>query len=279
MILLLCIGCSSKVSPYDKNKSYFSTKFYPVDEDADKKHPLVFLFGGSEGGMSFHENSLEVQSLLNNGYHVVTVAYFDYGGLQNNLNHININGFKKVLDQYAENPLIDKESIGVIGISKGGELALLLGSIYSSIHFVVAIVPSHVVFQASNVTLNKDSSWVYNDKEVPFVGYPRFNIATIKGVLDGENYREMHLAALKDEEAVKKARIKVENINGPIYLLSARYDHMWPSMEMSQDIMSVLKKKGFNHVYKHTIFNTNHDVLEENNAWQGVLNFLRNNSN
>ena len=213
--LLLCTGCSSTVPPYDNERHYFSTKFYPVYKNGikeKKKYPLVFLFGGSEGGMSHNQESLEVQNLLNIGYHVVTVAYLGYGDLTKKLNHINLNGFEKILNHYANNPSVDRETIGVVRVSKGGELVLLLGSLYSNIRSVVAIVPSHVAFQASNVTLKKDSSWVYNNKEIPFVSFPRFNIATIKGVLDGENYREMHIEALKDRDAVEKARIKVVTV-------------------------------------------------------------------
>jgi len=279
--LLLFVGCSKSVESYDNNKTYFKTHFYPADDSgiknkndvSNQKYPLIFLFGGSEGGMWF-DSSNETKTLRAKGYHVVTVGYFDMEGLPKDLNSINLNGFKKVLDEYKDYPSVDSESMGVIGVSKGGELVLLLGSLYSEIHTVVAIVPSHVVFQASNVTLYRNSSWVYNNQEVPFVPFLRLSMATIKGVLDGENYRAMHLEALQNKKAVEKGRIKVEDINGSIYLLSARYDHMWPSMEMSEEVVKRLKEKKFKHHFEHKVFDCNHFVLDQDGAWKEVLDFL-----
>jgi len=280
--LLFFIGCNKVTPPYDENRTYFKTNFYPAYESKiiykdgmnKKDYPLIFLFGGSEGGMWQDENRRESHTLRSKGYHVVTVGYFGMDGLPKELNRINLNGFKKVLEKYKKYPTVKKDSIGVVGVSKGGELVLLLGSLYPDIHTVVAIVPSHVAFQASNVTLYKNSSWVYNNKEVPFVPFPRLSMATIKGVLDGENYRAMHLEALKNKKAVDKARTKVENINGSIYLLSAKYDHMWPSMEMSQEVVKRLKDKKFKHHFEHKTFDCNHYVLDQRGAWDGVLKFL-----
>ena len=274
--LLFLMGCNNTIIAYDNNQTHFITKFYPAEgsnKEDKKKYPLVFLFGGSEGGMWF-DDAQETSDLQHLGYNVVTVGYFDMKGLPKDLNRINLNGFEKVLKKYKKYPKVDSNSIGVLGVSKGGELVLLLASLYSDIHTVVAIVPAHVAFQASNVTLRRNSSWVYNNKEVPFVPFPRFSMATIKGVIDGENYRDMHLEALKNKEAVEKARIKVENINGSIYLLSAKYDQMWPSMEMCEEIVKRLKEKKFKHAYEHIFFNSNHFVLEKKGAWKKVLKFL-----
>ena len=275
--LLFFIGCNRSIAPYDQNTTYFKTHFYPAYESRmhkDKKYPLIFLFGGSEGGMWTDDRCQESVTLREKGYHVVTVGYFGMEGLSQELNNINLNGFKKVLEKYQNKPSVESDAIGVVGVSKGGELVLLLGSLYPEIHSVVAVVPSHVVFQASNVTLSRNSSWVYNNQELPFVPFPRMSMATIKGVLDGENYRAMHLEALENHEAVEKARIKVEDINGSIYLLSARYDHMWPSMEMSQEVVKRLKAKKFKHHFEHKVYDCNHYVLDQDGAWQGVLKFL-----
>ena len=272
--LLVFTGCSSTVIHHDNENSYFTTKFYLAEKDKqNKKHPLIFLFGGSEGGMLFDIKSKEVQELLNRGYNVATVAYFGYQGLTDKLNHINLNGFEQVLEQYKNNPYVDKDAIGVVGISKGGELVLLLGSIYPTIHAVVAIVPSHVAFQASNITLKKESSWIYHNKEVPFVPYPQFSPSTLKGIFTG-NYRQMHIEALRNKKAVERARIKVEKINAPIYLISARYDNVWPSMEMSEEIMKRLENKKFAHHFEHKIYDTDHFVLHKSGVWEGVVGFL-----
>ena len=221
------------------------------------------------------DHAHETADLQHLGYHVVRMGYFGIEGLPKVLRRIDVSAFRKVLDHYKKLPSVDPHAIAVLGVSKGGELALLLGSLYPDIHTVIAVVPSHVVFQASEVTLARHSSWLYQGKEVPFVPYPRMSLATLKGVLDGESYRQMHLEALKNPKAVKQARIKVENIHGAVYLLSAKYDQMWPSMEMCQAIVKRLQEKHFPYPYKHIIFESNHFVLDHKGAWQTVLNLLQ----
>ena len=51
-----------------------------------------------------------------------------------------------------------------------------------------------------------------------------------------------------DEE---QALIKVEKINGPIFLLSATRDEIAPTTPMCEKMMSRLKEKGFKHHYEH----------------------------
>ena len=47
------------------------------------------------------------------------------------------------------------------------------------------------------------------------------------------NFTWMHSQALKNANTVEQALIKVENINGPILLISGLRDQWWPSAEMS----------------------------------------------
>ncbi|MCI0750658.1 MAG: hypothetical protein L0Y35_02365, partial [Flammeovirgaceae bacterium] len=63
---------------------------------------------------------------------------------------------------------------------------------------------------------------------------------------------------LEDKEAVEKALIKVENIKGPILLVSATKDEMWPSTEMSDEIMARLQSKKFPHVFEHIAIDGGH---------------------
>ncbi len=138
---------------------------------------------------------------------------------------------------------------------------------------MAAISPSHVVFQASNITLKRNSSWAYKGEELPFVSFPRFSIATVKGVLSGENYLDMHQQALRNKKAVDAARIKVEKIKGSVLLLSAKHDHMWPSAAMAKEVVQRLKANQFPYHYEHVEWNSDHYILDDPNAWYRVLDF------
>jgi alpha-beta hydrolase superfamily lysophospholipase len=75
----------------------------------------------------------------------------------------------------------------------------------------------------------------------------------------------MHLEALENKDAVKAATIKVENINGPVFLLSGKKDQWWPSTEMSDEVMKRLSENNFKHlkVSSHTPLDCDHYVLNE----------------
>ena len=51
--------------------------------------------------------------------------------------------------------------------------------------------------------------------------------------------------ALENKVNVKKALLSFEKINGPILLISAEEDQVWPSYQMSNDILRYLKEQNF----------------------------------
>ncbi len=260
----------------DETTAHIITKFHAAQNlEKGSNAPLIFLIGGSEGGI-WPSDEKTVLDLQGHGYHVVTVAYFGLKGLPDSLSKIDLEPFGEAIQVYKKHKGVNSERIGIIGVSKGGELALILGSLYHDIHMVVGIVPSHVAFQGINTTLFHHSSWQYKGKEVSYVPYSHFSLATLKGVWTGEQYLDMHLLALEDKEIENKARIHVENINGPIFLLSAKHDQYWPSSYMSEEIIKRLKKYNFPYYFRHMVWDSNHWVLLESNAWDEVLSFIDN---
>jgi dienelactone hydrolase len=53
---------------------------------------------------------------------------------------------------------------------------------------------------------------------------------------------------------VERAAISVENIRGPILLISGGDDHLWPAAEMSEAIIARLKRNGSAHAAEHLHF-------------------------
>jgi pimeloyl-ACP methyl ester carboxylesterase len=75
---------------------------------------------------------------------------------------------------------------------------------------------------------------------------------------------------IADEEAVRRAAIAVEQINGPILFLSATRDEFWPSAEMSEQMVRRLQASHFRYRYEHVAIEGNHgapqrrgDLVEE----------------
>jgi hypothetical protein len=85
--------------------------------------------------------------------------------------------------------------------------------------------------------------------------------------------REAFTIMLEDTAAVNTALIEVEAIHGPVLLISAIKDEMWPSTEMSDQIMATLKSKHFEYVYEHIAIEGNH--AEPLKHFDKILEFLR----
>ncbi|MHC5040234.1 MAG: acyl-CoA thioesterase/bile acid-CoA:amino acid N-acyltransferase family protein [Planctomycetota bacterium] len=223
-----------------KEQGFVSIFFKP---SGTKPRPGVVLFGGSEGGIGF---TLEAQLLASKGFATMALAYFKEAGLPDHLEKVPLEYCLKAISWMKSQPSVEDSRLAVIGASKGGELALLLASLCKDIKAVVAYVPSSVVFQSIRPGWPRTSSWTLEGKEIPFVPYkysPEF-FRTQKLVI-------LYRNSLTDTEAVKCAIIRVEDTKGPVLLISGKEDTMWPSTEMSDQVLKRLKSKAFPFKHEH----------------------------
>jgi hypothetical protein len=77
---------------------------------------------------------------------------------------------------------------------------------------------------------------------------------------------------LEDEQAVSRAAIPVERINGPILLLSAKSDEVWPSTLMCNEMVERLRSKHFNYYIKHIALEGSHAAAAQNSEY--IFDFL-----
>ena len=288
LLVMLVTACSQKSPTIEQQNNRFANKFYPAKIDSNyvkgdiskQKYPIIFLLGGYEGGWKEDAHVHKLQKL---GYHIVSIAFYDKAGFSNNLANINIDEIKKIMDSYKRYSSVDASSVGIIGQGKGAELALLMASYYPDIKMVVGMSTPHVSFQSSRATLATEPSWIYKGEEVPYVAYPKLSLTSIQTVFrlmrrKVNDFRDIHEVALKDKEAVEKARIKVENINGDIFLVSLKSDGMWNSVFMGEEIVKRLKNKGFKHNYEHKSYKGNwflsREKSEEKKAWNDIYGFI-----
>jgi len=239
------------------NAGKVEAKLYLGEGD---NQPLLVGLGGSEGGNAWASNHWKKtrDEFIAKGYAFLAIGYFGAKGTPEACDRISIDGVHAAILEATKNSKVDGNRIALIGGSKGTELALLMASYYNDIDCVVALVPGHCAFPALTFGATT-SAWTYKGEEVPFVPV---SWAAVPSLLKHE-LRSAFSIMLEDKEAVEKALIKVENINGPILLLSAKKDEMWPSAEMSDEIVLRLKQKNFGHPYEHIAIDGGHtDVLD-----------------
>lgn len=239
----------------------FGTLFMPVSE---KKLPVIIQLNGSDGGIE--EGMAAV--LASHGFAVITLAYFNYAALPKVMDNIPLEYFGKAIRYLQSRPEIDGDKIGIFGGSFGGLLSLLVPSFYSEITACAANVPSGILFGGSGVDYNKPvSPFSWQGKPLPIVPRPSDTNEWMKAQM-AENgaidLTQNHWNALKaaSKEQIEAATIKVENIKGPVMLISGSDDRQWPCTELSDMVVQRLKEKGFAHKVIHLAYeNAGHSLI------------------
>jgi dienelactone hydrolase len=204
------------------------------EPEGQGRRPGLLVLSGSEGGI----NELEAALLASHGYVTFALAYFKAEGLPQQLAAIPLEYLKKGIDWLAARDSVDGKRLGVVGGSKGGELALLLASHYPQLKAVVARVPSHVVW--FDLGSFKGSAWTVAGKDLPFV--PQTAAAMKVFFKSPIHLVDLYRPALDAKDRVEKARIPVEKIQGAVLLISGTDDQMWPSAYMADQVAAKLKE-------------------------------------
>ncbi len=254
------------VPSLSKQHGVVETLLYIGDSD---NQPLIVAFGGAEGGIDWHRNHMKGKrdSLIQKGYAILAIGYFNANGTPRNLDRISLDAISDTIMNIAKSNKIDASKIALIGGSKGGELILNLASRFNQYKAVIAMSTSNVSFPAITWSSNT-SSWTYKGTEVAYVPAP---LKTISPALKGDHYTAFSMM-LEDEAAVKYAEIKVENINGPILILSGKDDNQWPATLMSNRIIERLNENNFKYYKEHIILNGGH--IEPLKQFNLVYDFL-----
>ena len=221
-------------------------------------HPVVIVLSGSGGGFDLDKAAV----LSRHGFATLALAYFGIAPLPTWLHRIPLEYFEAALAWLRAQPEIDSQRVGILGVSRGAELALLLGSMFPQIRAIVAYAPSSVAWAASGrdkTTGEIIPCWTWRGKPVPFAPLPlrgfmwrsAFPVVALKRPV---MFRNLFRAGLRNRRAVERAAIPVENIRGPILLISGGDDHLWPAAEMSEAIVARLKRHGSAHAGEHLHF-------------------------
>ena len=218
-------------------------------------HPAVIVLSGTGGGFDLDKGAV----LSRHGFATLALAYFGIPPLPTWLHRIPLEYFEAAIKWLMAQPEIDGQRIGVLGVSRGAELALILGTKFPAIHAVAAYAPSSVAWAAGGrdkATGEIIPSWTWRDSPVSFAPMPlrgfmwrsAIPVAVLRRPV---MFRNLFRAGLRNREAIERASIPVERIRGAILLISSGDDHLWPAAEMSEAIVARLKKNGFAHSVEH----------------------------
>ena len=218
----------------------------------DTKEKVLIVISGSNGGMRLTKK--EARFYHENGIPALALALFKTKQTQKNLEHVPIEYVERAVKWLKR---LGYQKIGIDGLSKGSELALIAGSMFPDISCVIARVPSYFVSEGlrkSGISTNPSgtSCWSYQGKELPFAPYRSRKFNMLKMLM---KEKELHILTFnKGKKVTPETVIPVEKINGPVLLLSSRKDEVWESYKSAAIMEKRLTDKGFKYPHKHIVF-------------------------
>lgn len=187
-------------------------------------HPALLILGGSGG----FPDIAKAELLAAHGYATLALDYFGGPSLPDALAEIPLEYFKKGIDWLQAQDVVDADKLGVVGTSRGGELALLLGATYPQLKVVVSYVGSGVPWAGYGSTeQDLKPAWTYEGAPVPFP---------------------------TSENELEEAAIAVEQINGPVLLISGQDDRVWSSTKFSEIALIRLRQNNHSYEYEHLAY-------------------------
>jgi dienelactone hydrolase len=194
------------------------------------RQPAVIVLGGFAGGVPG-----DAFGFAQAGYAAFAVAYFGAAPLPRAADLIPVETVSRAVDYLRARPEVNPDRIGIVGVSKGSELALLAAASDPRIKSVAVVSPSAYVWFSPAFDGERDrSSWTVNNGPLPFIApEERAEAALVQTYQSGGTFafRDLYDASLGAASAanVASATIPVERIRGPILCIAGDDDREWDS--------------------------------------------------
>lgn len=220
-------------------------------------HPAIVVMNGSGGGIPRQRAALYAA----HGYLALALGYFKAPGRPDYISETPLEYFEQALQWLHRTHAPRRGFVAVTGQSRGGELSLLLGSRFPRlVSAVIAYVPSSVVhgsLRAGRPGQAPDAPvWTWQGEPLRNVWQDNPSAdwtAFLQAPPDGAPVRQepAFRTAMAHAPSVAAARVPVEQIAGPVMLVSGTDDGFWPSAEYSQQIAATLHAHGHQWAVEH----------------------------
>lgn len=238
-----------------KTDGFHGELFRPAQDNYPGK--VLICFSGSDG--RYELSRMLAAVFQGQGLTTLALAYVMEEGLPTQFFRVPIDPLEAAARRLHE---LGYEKVGLWGISKGAELALTAGSLLPGlINGVVAVAPMNTVCQGfakeKGIQFMPGSSWSFHGEELPYssFGLEKFPLGQVlrKSLKAREvTMFDLYIPLVKNPNPA--AAIRVEEITGPILLISSKMDTMWPSGPAAEQIVERLRAKGFAYPYRHLCY-------------------------
>lgn len=214
-----------------------------VSPEGTGPFPAIVVLGGSEGGNG--PSVRRALDLASEGFACLALSYFGDGALEPTIMAIPIERVQKGIAWLRAQPNVDAARLGILGDSRGGELALIAAERLEDVRAVAAIVPSGLRWGA--MSNPNEPAWTWEGKPLPFVPWSGEmpEVVQDRGAVAVTTLR-VFTTSLAQATAgeLDVATIHAERAPGPVLLIAAADDRLWPSCALAAVAYERLGKMG-----------------------------------
>ncbi|KAF1034517.1 MAG: hypothetical protein GAK35_04297 [Herbaspirillum frisingense] len=211
-------------------------------------HPAVLVLAGSGGGL--HEQRAALYAA--HGYAALALGYFKVPGRPDHIGDTPLEYFVAALRWLRRTLAPRGDFVAVSGVSRGGELSLLLGAHFPElVSAVLAYVPSayvHGTLRAGRPGQSPDSTaWTLAGRPLanvwqdnPHADWRAFDTPATPGA-PLRQAAAFH-SVLRNVAQLAAARVPVERIAAPVLVISGSDDGFWPSTLYGELVIDTLRQ-------------------------------------
>jgi hypothetical protein len=229
----------------------FVGEFFYSEKPENK---TILWLGGS--GSNLEINALICAPLASHGFNVLSVPFFGEKGLPTRLSRVPVEFFEKAIAWLENHPLTAGKDVQVLGMSKGAEAALILASRNPQIKRMVVWAPHAYCF--NGIAYKNESSWTYQGQELPFIRIKNRWVISEMLACMVQNKPFRYTTVFKKSLALAQnkaaARIRVEDIQADLLMVTGTDCGMWNTYEGSLEIMETLRECGYPHSYELVVY-------------------------
>ena len=217
-------------------------------------HPGVVTLHGSHALVPHRLSRL----LATRGYATLALQYFGADGLPKTLDGIPLEYFRRATRWLTDREDVRDGRIGLVGISRGVEAALLAAGDFPGRAAVVGYAGGGLlapgIDESATTFTGYEAAWTRD-------GTPVAGATPIRRVLSAvDDARRLDCdapdcvpAAVRERvsaEALRRALVPVESIDGPVLLLTGSNDAQWPAPAVSALAVDRLERRGHDDPYE-----------------------------
>jgi dienelactone hydrolase len=219
--------------------------------------PGVVVLGGSDGGNLYE---FVAALLAAHGIAALALAYFAYDDLPKDLIGLPVEYFAEAVQWLGKRPDVGDARVGVLGFSRGGEAALIVGASFPDVAAVVALVASGMSgggLAGADFSAMGKSAWTLGGQPLPLLP-PPWDPVSMNEAQDAMSSGKPFAARAGILRAITSAgprvdevAIRVERTRGAILMMSGEDDQLWGSAELTAVADERLKTAAFAYPFEH----------------------------